>query len=227
MKKILLLGGGTWHDFSGVGAVVREALAPVASVEYTEDVGRLSVKGLAGYDGLALYTCWFTGDDTLADKSKASLPGHAQRAVEDFVAGGKAFLPLHSIICSYGNWTRLGEMIGFTWDWGVAGHDPQETFTSRWHHAHPLWAGAEDITLFDEKYHALRQIRPVDIFMESEWQGRSQPLGWTTTFGKGRVMYSALGHTPEAMGHPVHTAMLRRGLRWALGGPPRVSVSEH
>ena len=222
MKKVLLFGGGTWHDFPGVAAVLTEALAPVARVAYTEDSGMLSDRGLKEFDVLALYTCLFTSDDTLADKSRAALPGHAQHAVESFVAGGKAFLPLHGTICSFPGWRRLGEMIGMTWMWGEAGHDPQETFTARWHRSHPLWQGAEDITLFDEKYHALRPVRPVDIFMESTWQDRPQPLGWTTTFGRGRVVYSALGHTPEAIGHPGHAALLRRGLAWALRAPHRV-----
>src|SRR5690242_2167620 len=101
MARLLLVTGGTWHDFPGVGAVIRDALAPVAAVDVTEDLGRLSVKGLAGYDGLALYTCYAVGDDALTDKARAALPSHAQRAAEDFVAGGRAFLPLHSIICSF------------------------------------------------------------------------------------------------------------------------------
>lgn len=221
MARLLLIGGGTWHDFAGVAATLTEALAPVAAVTYTEDTGRLSRKGLEGFDALGLYTCLAVGDDALTDKARAALPAHAQEAVEEFVDSGKAFLPLHSIICSFPAWRGLAEMIGLTWDWGVAGHDPQETFTARWKKSHPLWQGADDITLFDEKYHALRPLRPVNVLYEAEWQGKEQPLGWTTTFGKGRVVYSALGHTPEAMGHPVHTALLRRGLAWALAASGR------
>lgn len=215
--RLLLYGGGTWHDFPGVAAVLREALAPVAETTFTMDPGRLSVGGLAGFDALALYTCFALGDDALEDKSRAAVPAHAQRAVEAFVAGGGAFLPLHGIICSYPGWRGLYEMIGAEWIWGVSGHDPQETFTARWVKAHPLWAGAEDITQFDEKYHALRPHRPVRRFLEVEWQGEAQPMGWTTSYGRGRVVYSALGHTPAAMGHPDHAALLRRGLAWALG----------
>ena len=219
MSRVLLFGGGTWHDFPGIAAAVTEALAPVARVEYTEDPGRLSRRGLAGADALAMYTCFALGDDALTDKSRAALPGHAQEAVESFVAGGGAFLPLHGIICSYPGWRGLYRMIGAEWIWGVAGHDPQETFTARWVKTHPLWQGAESITLFDEKYHALTPHRPVDRFLEADWQGAAQPLGWTTTHGRGRVVYSGLGHTPAAMAHPVHAALLRRGLMWALQRP--------
>lgn len=218
MKRLLLHGGGTWHDFVGVAAVLADALAPVARVTYSEDPGRLSRAGLGGFDALAVYTCYAAGDDALTDKSRAAVPGHAQRAVEDFVAAGAAFLPLHGAVCSYPGWRGLYRMIGAEWIWGMSGHDPQETFTARWVRSHPLWAGAEDITQFDEKYHALRPLRPLRRFLEAEWRGAVQPMGWTTTFGRGRVVYSALGHTPAAMAHPAHASLLRRGLTWALGG---------
>ena len=81
MKRLLLVGGGTWHDFPGVAATLTEALAPIAHVTYTEDLGRFSRRGLAGFDALGIYTCYAVGDDALTDKSLAAIPAHAQAAV--------------------------------------------------------------------------------------------------------------------------------------------------
>jgi uncharacterized protein len=41
------------------------------------------------------------------------------------------------------------------------------------------------------------------------------PVLWTKRFGKGRVFYSSIGHTPEAVASEPHLTLLRRGFRWA------------
>ena len=107
-------------------------------------------------------------------------------------------------------------MAGLRWVWGVSAHDPQEDVAVRWRRHHPLWRGAEDFSVFDEKYHALRPITPVDVLFESDWQGNPQPLAWTKTHGRGRVFHCGLGHTPESVRQPAHAALLRRGVDWAL-----------
>lgn len=41
------------------------------------------------------------------------------------------------------------------------------------------------------------------------------PVAWTKVYGRGRVFYSALGHTAEVVAGEPHLTMLRRGLAWA------------
>jgi len=41
------------------------------------------------------------------------------------------------------------------------------------------------------------------------------PVLWTKLYGKGRVFYSSIGHTPQAVAAEPHLTLLRRGLRWA------------
>jgi type 1 glutamine amidotransferase len=43
------------------------------------------------------------------------------------------------------------------------------------------------------------------------------PVLWTKLFGRGRVFYSSIGHTPEAVAAEPHLTLLRRGFTWAAG----------
>lgn len=44
------------------------------------------------------------------------------------------------------------------------------------------------------------------------------PVLWTKLYGKGRVFYSSIGHTPAAVAAEPHLTLLRRGFLWAAGG---------
>ncbi len=215
--RVLLVAAGTWHDFPGCARALADAFAPVADCDITHDPGRLSHAGLRGYRGLVTYACLFADDTAIGDRARAAISMDGQRAVERFVAAGGGFLPLHGTLCSWDGWTRLGEVMGMRWVQGVSAHDPMETFTVRVNRAHPLALGLDaSFEIHDEKYHLLRPIRPVAGLLEADWRGAPQPLGWTTTWGRGRVHVNALGHTVEALGHPAVRRLLANGLRWAL-----------
>jgi uncharacterized protein len=49
-----------------------------------------------------------------------------------------------------------------------------------------------------------------------DWvKGVVMPVAWKTIYGKGRVFYSALGHTADEFAVPEMKLMLERGLLWA------------
>ena len=43
------------------------------------------------------------------------------------------------------------------------------------------------------------------------------PVLWTKFYGRGRVFYSSIGHTPSVVAAEPHVTFLRRGFRWAAG----------
>lgn len=45
----------------------------------------------------------------------------------------------------------------------------------------------------------------------------SHPVIWTNPHAKGRVIYSAIGHTPEAYDDPNYRRILTNAIRWAAG----------
>ena len=44
------------------------------------------------------------------------------------------------------------------------------------------------------------------------------PVLWTKLYGRGRVFYSSIGHTPQAVAAEPHLTVLRRGFAWAARG---------
>src|SRR4029077_11791749 len=50
--------------------------------------------------------------------------------------------------------------------------------------------------------------------------GNTFPLMWAKNYGKGRVLYNALGHRHEVWERPDMLAMWLEQIRWALGTAP-------
>jgi type 1 glutamine amidotransferase len=48
--------------------------------------------------------------------------------------------------------------------------------------------------------------------------GKSHPLVWTKSYGKGRVYAITLGHGPEAVARPFFVGLFTRGTEWAATG---------
>ena len=44
--------------------------------------------------------------------------------------------------------------------------------------------------------------------------GALHPVVWTRAVGKGRMVYVALGHTPESYGDPNLTRIIANAMRW-------------
>jgi type 1 glutamine amidotransferase len=47
--------------------------------------------------------------------------------------------------------------------------------------------------------------------------GAVMPVAWKKYYGKGRVFYISVGHTPKDFDIPESMEILRRGIRWASG----------
>ena len=49
-----------------------------------------------------------------------------------------------------------------------------------------------------------------------EGRGTKSPAGWAYDVGKGRVVFTAVGHTIHAMWNPQHIELQKRSIRWLL-----------
>jgi type 1 glutamine amidotransferase len=92
----------------------------------------------------------------------------------------------------------------------------------------PITEGIEDFDVSSEQYYmhvdpAVRVLAttrfPVADGPHAPNGAVDMPVLWTKLYGKGRVFYSSIGHTPQAVASEPHLTLLRRGFRWAAGGP--------
>ena len=85
---------------------------------------------------------------------------------------------------------------------------------------HMITRGMDNFDYESEQYYML--INPaIRVLAETpvDFDGSTQPIVWTKSWGKGRVFYSALGHVAQELkDYPDVLAMTIRGILWAAHG---------
>jgi type 1 glutamine amidotransferase len=173
--------------------------------------------GLSTVDGI-----FFLGhrDVPLDAKQKAELL--------EFVRDGKGFVAAHTATTAFLDWPEFGELIGGRYDdhpWNTAAgtvinEDPAFPATKHFPASFPFT---------DEFYQAkdysrdkLRVLLRLDV---SKMPPNSDvhrtdgdfPLVWAKMYGKGRVLYSALGHAASTWDDREIQQMYFEAVKWSLG----------
>lgn len=198
---------------------IMAALGPKGfNFTYTDDLEDLNPETLAKYDALMLFANW----DSIAPKQA--------KALLDFVAGGKGFIPVHCASYCFRNNPEVVKLIGgqfwrHTWD----------TIQPVWTKPdHPALAGVKPFKTVDETYlHKLLQPdnivlteRIVQSDQEKDKPGRAnEPYTWVRTHGKGRVFYTAYGHDERTWSVPGFHDLLEKGILWAVNDDARKALA--
>jgi uncharacterized protein len=220
-KKVLYLtySAGFRHD---VIPLSMELLPQIGKkngfdVVATKDLAFLSPVSLPAYDAAVFYT---TGELPISDADKANLLS--------WIKSGKGFIGIHSATDTFYKWPEYGEMIGGYFD----GHPWHQEVKVKVEDAqHPATRGLPPVwTLNDEIYqyrnwdrskrHVLLSLDTSSVDLKKEGVKRTDgdfALAWTSTYGKGRVFYSALGHRADLWQTPEYQQFIAGGIRWALG----------
>jgi uncharacterized protein len=183
----------------------------------TKDLAFLSSVSLPAYDAVVFYT---TGELPISDADKANLLA--------WIKSGKGFIGIHCATDTFYQWPAYGEMIGGYFD-GHPWH--QEVRVKVEDPSHPATKGLPAVwTLKDEIYqfrnwdrskrHALLSLDTTSVDLKKDGVKRTDgdfALAWTSTYGKGRVFYSALGHRDDLWQTPEYQQFIAGGIRWALG----------
>lgn len=75
----------------------------------------------------------------------------------------------------------------------------------------PRRPGIAILATLDEASYSPKGLFGSDIAM-----GKDHPIVWTRCVGKGRALYSALGHTAESFAEPQHRQLLAGAVAWSL-----------
>lgn len=183
-------------------------------VVYIENHEALTAEVLKDVDLLIFFkdgNIWPNGHEQGSSPVKW-MTDEQQKAIFDFVNNGGGFLALHN---SHGLYPPNGPFYEiFGGDYG--GHPAPEEFMIRIENKnHPITAGVEDFRTYDEqhmsKYYGDREHLLMRNISDAN---KSAPAGWWREIGKGRFVYLAPGHTPEALGHPMMVRLIRNSVRW-------------
>jgi type 1 glutamine amidotransferase len=230
--RVLILTGRNNHDWRATTPYLRKTLELTGKfdVRVTEAPDGLTVEALRPYDVLVANYCgprW---------------SAQAEKAVEEFIRGGKGLVVVHASSYPFGEtavlaenmartgvfqepWKEWGQIVGAVWSDAdpKTGHAQRHAYRVKWEDLqHPISAGLSPTFLIsDELYHNFRMRPNVHVLAsafdspEIGGNGKNEPLLWTNVYGNGRVFHTALGHDLDAMQTPGFTVTYARGVEWA------------
>lgn len=171
------------------------------NISYTADPNDLNPENLRKYDGLMIYA---NHDEITPNQEKALI---------DFVEGGKALIPLHSASFCFRNS-----------DWYVAAVGGQfkshktDTFSAETVKPdHPVMAGLSSFETWDETYVHSKLNPDMTVLQERVEGTHREPWTWVREQGKGRVFYTAYGHDERTWQNPGFHELVANGVLWAVG----------
>lgn len=214
--KILFLGDNGHHRPQERFVQLEAALRPRGvALKYADDVKvALTAETLHQFDGLMLYA------------NIDVLPAEGEKALLDYVASGKGFIPLHCASFCFRNSKPFVELVGAQFK----AHGGEVFRVENAAPDHPIMKGYGGFASWDETYiHTMHNEKDRTV-LEYRVQGGQEkgrdkePWTWIRTHGKGRVFYTAWGHDQRTFGNPGFANLVERGTRWACGQDPQ-SVS--
>ncbi|MBN1888468.1 MAG: ThuA domain-containing protein [Thermoflexales bacterium] len=212
-QSILLLLGGTYHDFEGFAAAAKTILeADGHTVEASYDLDALTHLDEGRYGVVLLYTCL----TAVGEGDSAPPPAHSDAQVEALAAwvrAGGGLLAVHAATVASQAKPAFKALVG-----GVfLNHPPPFAFTAYpLSHEHPITASLEAFSVHDEFY-VQAYDASVHIHMIGLDRGVAHPLVWSKSEGEGRVAYVALGHDAKVWMLEPYRRLLRQAVGWLLG----------
>ena len=222
--KLLVISGGR-HPYEESTPVL-EAFLKGAGHDVTVDweAGALGdADAMAQYDALVFNTLR-ANDIALNEAEQAGMKG--------FIGGGKGFVCIHISGCVPDTWPEYREITGGGWVMGTSFHPPYGQFTVNVNQAdHAGVQGVSDFVTNDELYMGIEYSDDNDVFMSGDseegtyqWGGKEThmlagtfPLGWTRSYGDGKVFVTLLGHNGLSFETPEFQRIVLNGVDWATG----------
>src|SRR6188508_1391725 len=194
--------GGWYHDSDRFAPMLKAALAPDGfNFSYTTDTADLNAANLAKYDALLIYS------------NHRAIAAPQEKALLDFVAGGKGLLALHSSSFCFQNSPAYIALLGAQFE----RHGTGEFTAALVNPSHPVLAGLQPFQVWDETYVHTKLSTDRTVLMERPEGAGREPVTWIRPHGKGRVFYTAYGHDERVWGHPGFHALMKNAMTWATG----------
>lgn len=171
------------------------------NVTYTNELQDLNDDNLRKYDGLIIYA------------NHDSISPSQEKALQNFVEGGKGLIPLHSAAGCFKNSEWYVNAIGGQFKSHGVG-----SFTGRiLNPSHPVMKGIPEFTSWDETYVHQKLNPDITVLMERVEGNIHEPYTWTRNQGKGRIFYTAHGHNDSTWTNAGFLNLVSQGILWAIG----------
>jgi type 1 glutamine amidotransferase len=184
--------------------------------------GMIWPDGYLGPDAYTAYEADLETPKTFPDPKPVTWITEEQgAAIKDFVTAGNGFYAFHN--CSHISLSSKNyrEVMGGAY----ISHPPLRPFQVRASaNKHPITDGMSPFIVYDEQHYVIYDKDPKYVILEAENidglrfedLGTKSISGWAYDFGKGRVVFTAVGHTIHAMWAPQYIEIQKRSIRWLL-----------
>ncbi len=202
--ELFFLGHDSKHHDSELLADIlsKEYFEEGINITYSNDPEDLKRADLHLFDGLILYA----NHDTISESQA--------KALLDYVASGKGFIPIHSASFCFRNSDEVVSLIGGQFKSHEGGSFGAEIIKPE----HPAMQGLSPfITEWDETYVHDHLADDIDVLMERVDSTHKEPYTWVKKYGKGRVFYTAFGHDERTFRNQGFLKLVKNGILWAVG----------
>jgi hypothetical protein len=178
-----------------------------------------------GYSGADFYAAYERNLENAGDfppaKPVSWMTEDQGLAIKNFVSSGGGFYALHDASHISLSCQNYRDVMGGAF----VGHPPLRPFeVHATKNVHPITAGMQTFVVNDEQHFVQYDKDPRYVILESENRdgltfqnyGTKSPSGWAYDYGKGRVVFTAVGHTNHAMWNPQYLELQKRSVRWLL-----------
>jgi type 1 glutamine amidotransferase len=231
--RALILTGSNNHKWQQTTPALKSLYEESGrfSVDVTEEPNKCDAAMLAKYDVLVdNYNAW------------PAVTGHqwgatAEKAIVDFVRGGKGFVVFHSASAAFQDWPEFQEMAGATWKLNVTNHNHIGPFKVVIKDPnHPIAKGMKDFWTTDELWYNMETRPNIKVLCEAfskkelaekgkeSGSGKNEPMIIWTEFGKGRCFYNIMGDNVKSMENVGFQTLMLRGTEWAATGNVTIPI---
>lgn len=178
---------------------------------------KLTPANIKNYDVIVFFT---TGELPLSAEQKTLLL--------NWIKGGKFFMGLHSATDTFYKWPEYGEMINGWFD-GHPWTENVEVTIKADDRTHPATRHLAETMTFKEEIYQLKEFNPekVKVLVSLDTtktnmtlkgiKAKQFPLVYYRDYGKGKVLYNALGHRPDIWTSEWYQTMLVNSIKWGAG----------
>ncbi len=208
--EILFLGDNGHHKPIERVPELMAALGPKGiNVTYTDNLDDINPTNLNKYDALMIYANWDL------------IPAAAEKALLDFVASGKGFLPIHCASYCFRNSPDYVKLVGGQF-WR---HKMDSVRADIVQPGHPIMQGLSPFTAYDETYlhnhlepdNNVLETREIKADQASDKPGdKTEPYTWTRTYGKGKIFYTAYGHDERTWSKTGFQDLIFNAIKWVV-----------
>lgn len=239
--RVLALVGDRFHNSDYIRTALNRLFLELnLSVFFTINFSEIDAAHLEGYQLLVVFRdglnwpkgylepndyCYSSylenSEEWRKDEYEGWITEEQGKAIKGFVQAGGGLYAYHNS----SNVSLFSKNFREVMGGAYLGHPPLRPFKVKVvNHEHPITQGIQDFIVTDEQHYMTYDKDSRDILLRSEnidglnfeTYGTTAASAWAYDYGKGRVVFTAVGHTLHALWQPEYYKIQKNAVRWVL-----------